>query len=163
MLFKSLLTLTILVLSCSAAVLPTGCASANFTIYSEQYGYLRRYGIYENLDLLEFSRTLPPSYFCFTSNYALEEIESGKCVGLETSTDLQLILTNNCKETWMYNSNEQKLVDSNIGYCVSAWNYPVPPPDVQFVSGLSPCAEWNHIVLIPNPGQKAKENVAILK
>jgi hypothetical protein len=50
----------------------------------------------------------------------------------------------------MYNSNEQKLVDSNIGYCLSAWNYPVPPSDVQFVPGLSPCAEWNHIVLIPS-------------
>ena len=154
--------LVIFVPSCSATVLrgPV-CATANFTITSERYGNVHRYGIYEGIDLLEFSQ-LPPAYFCFTANLALLEIETRKCIGAITSTDLQLILSNNCEEPWIYNADKEELVDINIGYCFSSWNYLEPPPEVQFVPGLSPCADWNHMILNPNPTQKAKKGIATL-
>ena len=154
--------LVISVPSCSATVLrgPV-CATANFTITSGRYGNVHHYGIYEGFDLLEFSQ-LPPAYFCFTANRALLEIETRKCVRAITSTNLQLILFNSCEEPWIYNADKEELVDTNTGYCFSSWYYPIPPPEVNFVPGLSPCADWNHIILNPNPTQKANKGIAAL-
>jgi hypothetical protein len=126
-----------------------GCATANFTIASARYGNVHHYGVYEDLDLLEFAQ-LPPAYFCFTSNHALLEVKTRKCVGAINSTNLQLILTSNCNEPWTYISDVQELVDTNIGYCFSPWYYPLSPVQVGFVPGLSPCGEWNRMILNPS-------------
>ena len=131
------------------------CSTANFTIGSPEYGHVQHYGFYENLDLLDFSKTQPPTQFCFTTNEALLDVEAGKCVGFISSTNLQLVLlVDACDgislQQWLYYSDQQLLVDITTTLCMSPWDYPVPPPDVQFVPGLSPCAEWNHIILNPS-------------
>ena len=111
---------------------------------------MHHYGTYENLYLLEFSKTQPPAYFCFTNTLALKELESGKCVGTISKTNLQLVLTNNCKRLWRYNSDNESLIDIKAEYCFSPWSYSKPPPEVRFVPGLSPCAKWNRVVLNPS-------------
>ena len=130
------------------------CATANFTIQSFRYSYVCHYGIYDKLDLLEFSSTQTPAHFCFTSNNALQEVVTGKCVNSVTNSNLQLVLTNDCSglffHQWVYNPNSKQLININTGYCFSAWYYLLPPPEVQFVPGLSPCAEWNRVMLSPS-------------
>ena len=133
----------------------TECSSANFTIESPECGYLHHYGIYENLDLLEFSITQPPTQFCFTINNALLDIEAQKCVGVITNTNVQLVLPEDAcdglsLQQWIYDSDQKHLVDLTVSLCMSPWNYPIPPPDVNCVPGLSPCAEWNDITLQPS-------------
>lgn len=131
------------------------CSTANFTIESPGYGYVHHYGIYEKLDLLEFSKTQPPTQFCFTSDNALLNVEAGKCIGFITRTNLQLVLlVDACDgpspQQWLYYSDNQRLLDLTVTLCMSSWYYSLPPPDVQFVPGLSPCAGWNKIILNPS-------------
>ena len=134
-----------------------GCVTTNFTISSSgEYGYVHRYGIYENLDLLEFSTSLPPAYFCFTTNGALQELKSGKCAGRVNSYNYQLTLTYKvCNdeaffEEWKYDSTKQQLVDTDLGLCFNPWYYFKQPTDVQVVPKLSDCSESDPIILRPS-------------
>ncbi|XP_028403883.1 uncharacterized protein LOC114526472 [Dendronephthya gigantea] len=160
-----LVVLAVHILSCSAAVLkgfPTVCDSANFTIQCiEQFGYVHHYGIYEKLDLLEFSTTLSPTHFVLKSNGALQDVETGKCVNSITRTHFQLVLSNVCSgpdvDLWTYNSSNERLVNINTGLCFSPWYYPLSPSDVSYVPGLSPCADYNRMILTPNPQQNKEK------
>ena len=127
----------------------TDCTTASFTITSGHYGHVHHFGILGNLDFLEISQTQTPAYFCFTNNLALKELESGKCVDTITNTNLQLVLTNNCKGPWRYNPDNKNLTGIKGGYCLSPWLYSKRPHEVRFVPGLSPCAKWNRVILNP--------------
>jgi hypothetical protein len=134
-------------------LLCTDSATENFTISSARYGHVRYYGIHENLGLLEFSKSLPPAYFFFTTNFALQEVKSGKCVDTLSKTNRQLVLTSHCKVSWRYSQDTENLISTNTdksGDCISPWSYSKPPAEVQFVPGLSECAEWNRVVLRPS-------------
>jgi hypothetical protein len=118
---------------------------------------VHHYGIYDNLDLLEFSKTLSAAHFRFTSTNVLELQETPstkpkKCVNRLTNTNEQLILTENCDggDQWAYNSTAQLLQDQTAQDkgCFSPWNYRGrPPPDLDITAGVSPCDGWNQIIL----------------
>ncbi len=124
-----------------------------FRIRSAQYGYVHHYGIYDDLDLLNFSLPLPPAHFRLTSENVLQEINTGKCVNRLTPTNRQLILTENCDpstaDRWAYDSTSHYLKDVAMGdtWCFSPWANPLPPYDISILAGVSPCSWWNHISL----------------
>ena len=126
----------------------TDCTKANFTITSEPHGYVHHYGIFGNFDFLEYSKTQPPAYFCFTNNFALKELVSGKCVGIISNANKQLILTNNCRELWRYNPENETLIAIKYpAHCFGPWEYTAQQPEIKYIPGLSPCAHWNRVVL----------------
>ena len=120
-----------------------------FRILSPQYGYVHHYGVYDNLDLLNFSRTAAPAHFSFNSDKTMQEMSTGKCVATLTATNYQLILVD-CNtgpyiDHWEYNST--LLRDVDIGWCWSPWGDSLPPFDIKILCGLSPCDGWNTINL----------------
>ena len=122
----------------------TDCATSNFTITSENHGHVRHYSIDRYLYFL--SKTLPPAYFCFTNNFALKELESGKCVSVKN--DAYIELTNDCTEPWKYDPDKNQLSYNMSRRCFSPWK---APEILRPVAGLShECRDWNKVVLKPS-------------
>ncbi len=116
-----------------------------------QFGYVHRYGIYDNQDLLNISTTSTPAHFRFTSNNALQEISTEKCVARLTASNYQLVLIN-CAfgafvDKWVYDSTQEFLEDVTVGQCLSPWGNTMPPFDIKILVGLSTCAAWNEVIL----------------
>ena len=142
-----------------AYFLPVVDDALTFRIRSQQYGYVHHYGIYDNLDLLNFTYNYQPAHFRFTArgNYLQETITS-KCVARITDGNQQLVL---CKcngtyvDTWAYYSASEYLqaVTAPLQGCFSPWNYQGRLPwDLNVTTGVSQCSTWNQIIL--EPGKK---------
>lgn len=117
----------------------------------EPYGYVHHHGIYSDMDLLEFSASLSPADFRFTSAKALQEVSTGKCVARKTAYNRQLILRSCAAEyvdSWYYNATSQLLVDTTVKMCFSPWQNSLPPYDISLLTGLSPCDGWNTVALV---------------
>ncbi|XP_046848209.1 uncharacterized protein LOC124441784 [Xenia sp. Carnegie-2017] len=154
MVLKSLLLL-VLAAYCQAASSRVE-NSLCLKIYSARYGYVSRYGPYNDLDLLEFSKTKPAAVFKVIPTRILQEIKSQKCVHRITNTNMQLVLKHDCSngllnpvDKWMYNDFKLQDYTAPGAPCWSPWNYQGrDPPAVKFVPGLSTCAEYNKINLV---------------
>lgn len=118
------------------------------------FGYVHNYGLFEGLDLLNLTNDLSAVCFRLLSNDALQDIVTKKCLHRLTPTNRQLVLKE-CNgpipDTWEYNSTSEYLMDLTMGqgWCLSPWVYDLPPPDISYVPGVSPCGIWNYITLQP--------------
>ena len=121
---------------------------------------MHHYGISEGpfgtLDYLNLTSSVArAACFTFTSNNVLQETVTGKCVNRLTDTDRQLILRTNCNgplaDAWSYDSTDIRLIDVSMGatWCFSPWRNSYPPYDITYMPGVSPCAGWNEVFLIP--------------
>ena len=125
-------------------------------IYSSRYGYLSRYGLYHDLDLLEFSKTKPAAVFKVIPSDILQEIKTKKCVHRITNTNMQLVLTHDCSngllnpvDKWIHKDLKLRDYTAPGAPCLSPWNYQGRDPSaVKFVPGLSTCAEYNKIHVV---------------
>ena len=167
MLFKiGLYVLAVLVVGCHSASVLRANDNSTFRLKSQRYGYVHHYGIYDDLDLLEFSQTLPPAHFTFSSKNVIEFQETAttkKCVNRLTTTNQQLILTDNCDEgdQWAYNPSALLLQDATAieQGCFSPWDdQGRPPPDIEITTGVSPCDEWNQIILEEDPRPQVEDD-----
>ena len=127
-----------------------------YQIRSMEYGYVHHYGPYGDVDFLQFSNTRAPARFIYTSKKALqlvnETTEAKRCVTRKTLGDQLLRLTGNCSlDPWFYDSTKRWLrhkTPSGKG-CFSPWDHTSKPPlDLYVTSGVSPCSDWNEIMLI---------------
>ena len=123
-----------------------------FRIMSRQYGYVHHYGVYENLDILNFStNAAAAAHFTFNTDGTIREMSTGKCVARLTATNFQLVLvdcnTGPYVDEWEYDSSNLLLRDVNIDWCWSPWGNTLPPIDIKILSGLSPCDDWNEVTL----------------
>lgn len=126
-----------------------------YQIKSIQHGSVSRYGPYENLDLLQFSKTGKAAHFIFTRENALQLVDkptttSKKCVTRKTDNDKQLILTDNCTiDRWVYNATSRQLRDMTAPDqgCFSPLDFRnSSPPDLHFTAGLCPCSDRDQII-----------------
>ena len=119
------------------------------------YGYVHHYGFFEDMDLLNLTNDLSAVCFRFTSDNVLQDVATNKCVNRRTPTNRQLILTFNCDgptaDRWEYDSVNKYLVDVTMGqnWCLSPWSNGLPPTDITYMPGVSPCDGWNHVTLEP--------------
>lgn len=117
---------------------------------------MHHYGPYDDVDFLQFSHTLTPARFIFTSKNALqlvnETTKAKRCVTRKTNGDQLLRLTGNCTlDPWVYDSSKRWLrhMTAPGGGCFSPWDHTFKPPlDLHITSGVSPCSDWNEVMLV---------------
>ncbi|XP_046846164.1 uncharacterized protein LOC124439908 isoform X2 [Xenia sp. Carnegie-2017] len=159
MVFKSLLLL-VLAAYCQEAAGVRVEVDVCLKIYTARYGNVSHYGVYGNLDFLEFSKNKPAAVFKVLPKSMLQEISTKKCVHRISNGNKQLVLTYDCSEAtmfpvdmWKYNSVKKWLQDltSSGEVCLSPWTNSRAPYDIQTLTGLSPCALWNQMNMIGVP------------